>query len=1501
MLSIFKSIKKVKKISIYVLSTVVLLLVFLNLLLNFPAVQTWLCQRVAGYYSAKWHTKVKVGRVDFEFIKKLVLKNVYVQDQHGDTLLYATALKLDVSSIDFKQHILHLSNIEIQDTKLHLITYKNTHELNLQFIVDAFASKDTTKNPNAAKWDISSEGITLNNVDFHLQNFNDTDAPPTYGINYSNLRVHNIFSKISDIKFEGDTVRGTIEKLGAEESSGFVLKNMFCYVKLSSHGFELDALHIITPLTDISTDLIFKYNRFPDFNDFVTNVNMHAVFKKSTVCFEDVAFFAPGLRGVHNCFSISGQYDGTISHLHGKEMDIGWGKFSSFRGEADMNGLPDIDKTHIKVHIADLITSKNEVELLPKPPFDKQENIKLPENISYLNTIHFSGNFDGYISDFNTDGVLTTDIGDIAASLNLRQDTAEKTPYYKGSIQTQSFNIGRFLQLKDMGAITSSATIEGKGLSKEMADARIKGSMQSFSYRNYNYKNTTLNGELRKGFFSGIVQVNDPNLHLNFNGELDLISKIHTYKFDANVYNSDLMAIHFIKDTTSPALLSTHIKVDARGNSLDDLTGTLFMDSTHYYVRRQQYHLNYLTVKSDVKDGLRNAYINSDYVDADISGHYSLLNSYKCFEGLMATYLPGKFSEEEHLKNNKDYHDYKFDIHFKENVGLTDLFIPSLKIANGTNVNGYYKEKKDDFSLDGQSSTIEWNGRKAKNWKLNAKGDVGNLNVKIRCDTLFMSDSLYAAGFSLNGNVTEDTVHYAVKWNNDTNNHANIPGYIAFTRNAQTVFKLLSPSIDIADSTWQLNTQNLVTIDTSGITAQDLMFYHDKQYISVIGKLSNKKSDAMVIDFHKFNLEDLLVTSPTFKGTVDGTASISNANNHLLFVSALNFSDVYFNKEYIGNGTINSYWDNSTQSIATNGQINYYNEKSLSFIGNYYPNKDSDNVSVDGVLQGFQIKTFNQYTKGYCSEMDGTLNGNFHLSGNLNKPVFHGSIMASIKKVKVDYLNTYYHTPELNITIAPDTFRIIPSRLYDDKGDTAIVSGNLYHSHFKNFRMDFGLTTNNFYCLNTKDDNNSSYFGQGYVSGNASIYGFLNSIHIDANITTQKGTVFNIPLSNAAEVEESDFIHFVNKNDPKGKKKKGYRVNLSGLQMDFNIHATPDATAKVIFASKVGDVLTGKGNGTIQFGMNNFGDISLRGNYTLTDGSYRFVLQNVINEDFTLQPGGTIQWNGDPYNAEININTSLTVRTSLQPLFPFDTTHTAYSKSVPVYCDLDLTGKLTSPDIKFDIELPTVDQETRQTVASYLSNPDEMNRQVFSLLIIKSFLPVQEGANNSAGPTPTIIPGTAGYAILSSQLSNLLNSISNKVNIGVNINPATTYNPQEAQVLLSTELLGGRVLINTDMAQIGTTSTGQQTENSNNIVGEATVEYLISKDGKLRAKAFNKANDNTALNLQNAPYTQGAGISYKESFNNFRELWDKIKSKFKKGDPKKSQVPDDTPTAPRPN
>jgi hypothetical protein len=206
---------------------------------------------------------------------------------------------------------------------------------------------------------------------------------------------------------------------------------------------------------------------------------------------------------------------------------------------------------------------------------------------------------------------------------------------------------------------------------------------------------------------------------------------------------------------------------------------------------------------------------------------------------------------------------------------------------------------------------------------------------------------------------------------------------------------------------------------------------------------------------------------------------------------------------------------------------------------------------------------------------------------------------------------------------------------------------------------------------------------------------------------------------------------------------------------------------------------------------------------------------------------------------------------------------------------LDLSGKLTSPDIAFKIELPTVDNDTRDIVESYLSNEDELKTQVFTLLIINSFMPVGVGIGNSLGASAGI---ASSAEALSNQFSNWFNNINKNVNVAVDYQPGTQLNPTEVKLALSKEFLNGRVVVNTDVGTMSGVPTATQSTSANsNFVGEVNAEYKLSKNGKLRVKAFNKANDNTTdLSALNAPYTQGTGISYKEGFSTWPEFWHKM-------------------------
>jgi hypothetical protein len=1482
--SILKGIKKVRIILSVILTAIAALLLFLNLVLNFPFVQTGLTHTIANYYSKKFHVKIHIGKVDFQFLKKLVLRDVYIQDLHADTLLYANALKFDIGQLNFKNHQLYLSEIEIDKAKVHLTTYKKEKDLNLQFLIDAFASADTTKS-TGPKWDVGFGKLVLNNVDFRLQNQHDTSTD-NYGINTSNLRVHQIYAKISAIKLLGDTVRATIENLTAKEESGFILKKFSCYVNLSPRGMELDALKIQTTNTDISTDLVFKYKHFSDFNDFTNKVDMKAYFHKSKVCFDDVSAFAHGIKAIHTCITLSGEYKGTVNHLSGHDMNIGWGEFSNLQGDAQLDSITEINSAVIKVHITNLITSKREIESLPIPPFDKEDHIRVPDNMSKLNAIHFNGSFEGTLTSFKANGAISTAIGDVSANLNMWENPGTKEAQYTGLLTTKDFNLGEFWQMGDLGTVTTSVSISGKGLKKENADATLSGVIQSLTYRKYTYQNTKVSGELKKGFFSGIVNVIDPHLLLDFKGKVNLASQNSVFQFDTHITKANLTALHIIKDTDAYAMFSGHVWVNATGNTMDNMDGAVYIDSTSYAIRKKVYHLNHLMLSSSAKGDTRTITLSSDYADGKLSGDFHLTNTIQCLQNLLASYLPTVFPKEKYTKGDKNEHDYAFTLKFNEDSGLTNLFVPSLKISPGTVLKGKYDEASNVFDLTSSSKEIDIAAKKIKNWKLDATGDESAMVFKTGCDSLYLSDSLYAANFTLKGNATNDTVHYTIAWNDDSANFANIPGYVGFPSKNKIVFKFSQPVISMVDSVWKINNENLIVYDSSRWEIKSFILSHSRQsFLSLQGVVGSTDDDRLNINIHNINLASLKLGGGALEGELNGNASISSLFSHPYFTSGLTFSGLVLNKQYLGDGTINSRWDTSSKSIVMDGHFLYHGNPVLSLTGKYIPGKSANNLSVDASLASFPATLFQPYLKDVSSVLDGSITGQAHITGTPAQPLIYGNVIATLKKMKFDYLNISCHSPGIHIKIMPDTFQIVSSVLLDEKNDTAIYWGTFTHQNFKNLQMDFHLRATNFLCLNTTEQQNNSYFGKGFVTGSMEISGLLDALHVDANITTDKNTIFNIPLETSSELDQGDYIQFTSKGK-NVQKKPAYKVTLGGIQMDFTIHVTSDAITNILLSGK-GEKLQSEGYGTILFSMDNIGTINMRGTYTVQDGYYNFVLQNIINKKFILQPGGTMVWNGDPYNADINITTTYATGAPLEPFYEGNDPYNQYNKRFPVNCDLTLSGKLTSPDIAFQIELPTVDNQTRQVVESYLSNSDELTTQVFSLLLINSFQPVGAAIGNTAGFGNQL--GVANSAeILSNQLTNMFNNINKNFNIGTYIQPGTTVNPAEYKLALSTALFNGKVTVNTDVGTMsGVPTATQSTNTSSNFVGEVNVEASISKNGKLKVKAYNKANDNTEL-LLNAPYTQGAGISYKEGFSTWHEFWRNVFAK----NPKKLKAVD---------
>ncbi|MBN2863216.1 MAG: translocation/assembly module TamB domain-containing protein, partial [Bacteroidales bacterium] len=483
--------------------------------------------------------------------------------------------------------------------------------------------------------------------------------------------------------------------------------------------------------------------------------------------------------------------------------------------------------------------------------------------------------------------------------------------------------------------------------------------------------------------------------------------------------------------------------------------------------------------------------------------------------------------------------------------------------------------------------------------------------------------------------------------------------------------------------------------------------------------------------------------------------------------------------------------------------------------------------------------------------------------------------------MKIDFLQTRY---TMNDSIRFDKNNIIfrNIRLLDEKGNSATLNGSVFHDYFKNYRADLLINTDECMVLNTKPRDNDIFYGTAYATGVTTIKSGTNSLSFDISAKTDRNTKIYIPLNSSETVSDYSFITFVSHDTISEVDNKPSLISRApdketAMDLNFDLEITPDAEIQLIFDSKVGDIMQGRGSGRLNISLNSRDEFGISGDYIIDAGDYLFTLGNILNKPFTVENGGKITFSGNIDDAEIDIKAIYKLRASLYEILQDE----RYNERIPVECHIDLSGKLFNPVIGLDIFLPTADESTRTYLKNVITTEEERSRQFLYLLVMNSFYsdPTYRSALTSASSPAT---GTSAMAVtttemVSNQLSNWLSQISNDFDIGFVYRPGyKDISSNEVQLALSTQLLNDKVIINGNFDVRGA---GGTSDNTNQMSGDFDIEYKITD--RIRFKVFNRFNN--PYTGKQAPYTQGFGLFYRQEFDKFSDLFRKTeKSEMKK-------------------
>jgi hypothetical protein len=417
--------------------------------------------------------------------------------------------------------------------------------------------------------------------------------------------------------------------------------------------------------------------------------------------------------------------------------------------------------------------------------------------------------------------------------------------------------------------------------------------------------------------------------------------------------------------------------------------------------------------------------------------------------------------------------------------------------------------------------------------------------------------------------------------------------------------------------------------------------------------------------------------------------------------------------------------------------------------------------------------------------------------------------------------------------------------------------------------------------LNTAREKGSSYYGTAIVSGNIQFEGPLDNFRVEATAVSEKGSRMYIPINENTDVEQKDYISFVSFNDsvqigvdePEIKK-----VKTSGINLDLGLDITPDAYIEIIFDLQAGDIIRGRGNGNLNLLIDTQGDFNMFGEYTIQEGGYNFTLYNIINKEFEILPDSRISWYGDPYEGILDIQATYEQTADVSPLFG-NQSETLATGRYPAIVELDLQGRLLSPEIDFDIYLgdnQTVDPQITQRIQERKSDEQALNRQVFSLIVLRQFSPPDDLSLGQGGA----LSGSVSE-LLSNQLSYWFSQVDENLEIDVDLNGLDQEALNTFQLRLSYTFLDGRLRVTREG---GFTNTVENTSDFSSVAGDWTLEYLLSPDGKFRAKMYNR-NTYNSLNSgieNNTTTSAGFSLIHTQTFNSINELFSR---KDKASDP----------------
>ncbi len=1436
-----------------------LISIFITLLFTIPSVQTYFGSKLTTYLNEEFDVDIDIENIGLTYTGAIDLKKVLVKDHHQDTLLYAGSIATSILNLrELSNGQPELGNVSISDVLFYMKIYKDEDSDNLMTFVRKFKKKSTAPKK---KFRLTTENIHIDRGRYTYTNEN-LNTPKA-------LDLGNITADIPQLKVDGENVYLTTELLSFTEHRGLIVENLQTQFSFTSCEMNFKEVVLQTQDSKIAADIVFLYES-GNFSDFVNAVEVNANFKKAVVSTNDLIPFYKEFGEHQNLTIQNTRLQGVLNDFKLLDTDIKGLDRSSIKGNIRIqNAVTDLTQFKMDGDFEEVTSNYYDlVNLMPRVL-----GKSLPKQLYQLGSVTAKGNAIVTIKTVDVDMELFSQLGKIKAFVLLGKLDDIKKATYNGNVISNDFNIGGLLSKKTLGKSAFNIDVDGSGFTLENLDTKLEGTISSLVFNTYNYTNITVEGNLKDPVFDGKLVADDPNVKLHFNGVVDVSESINNYDFVANVDFIDLKALNiFTRDSIS--VFEGDVTMNVTGTNINNAEGNISFSKTLYKNQNDDYYFEDFEVRSSFDDQrVRTIAMNSpDIIEGTVKGIFRFQNVYDLFRNSIGS-LYSNFEATEITDN--EFMEFNFNIYNK----IVDVFFPEVRFAPNTFIRGKVESDESEFKLTFRSPKINAFDNFMEDVDIQVDNKNPLFNTYVAIDSV-STKQYKISEFSLINVTLKDTLFMRSEFKGGKNNadKFNVSFYHTINEDNNSIVGLRKSDLLFKGYTWYINetkseSRNTITFDTDfqNIFINSLILTHKDEEIKIDGILKGKEDKDIRASFKDVDLYKITPTIANFRlaGGIDGAISIKQDRGVYFPSATIQVDDLKINDSFLGQLRLNvSGNEDLTQYTINSKLLNGEQDKTMSAIGTIDVAANSSDVNVDVSLDRFDIKGFSPLGGAVLSNMRGFASGDAKITGSYKNPNIDGLILLNNAGLKIPYLNVDLGLQK-NARVILDTHRFTFDAIdiHDTKyGTKGVLDGFITHERFSKWKLGLDiLAKDRLLVLDTEEDEESLYFGTGFIKGNASITGPTKGLVINVNATTEEGTVFKIPLRDTESLGDNSFIHFLSPEE-KTARLAGEEIILEevkGLELNFDLDVNNKAEVEVVIDKNTGSSLKGKGAGSLLIEINTNGKFKMWGDFIAYEGVYNFRYGAFIEKVFSVRTGGSINWDGSPTRAILDL--SAIYATEANPAVLLE--NATLNRKIPVNVVVDLKGELVKPNLNFNIEFPNLSSVVKSELEYQLEDQATKELQALSLVTQGQFYSdVTVGQNAITGN-------------LVERASSLVNGIfsgeDDKFQIGLNYVQGDRVLDQETTdqfgVTVSTKI-SNKILIN---GRVGVPIGGAS---DTPIVGNVEVEYLFNKDGSLRGKIFNRENDVQYIGETSTNMT-GVGLSYSADFDNFNELWKKI---FKK-------------------